>query len=93
MFPRTATKDRFVPQQAAVSMRVNSEFVSNKIDEKALQHEKHDEQRIWTWRGIVIELREEQQNAVVSMRVNSESVSNKIDESDVQFEMHDEERI
>jgi hypothetical protein len=25
-----------------------------------LQFEKHPEQRIWTWRGIVIDLREEQ---------------------------------
>jgi hypothetical protein len=42
-------------------MRVNSESVSNKIDESDLQSEKHDEQRIWTWRGIVIDLREEQE--------------------------------
>jgi hypothetical protein len=41
-------------------MRVNSEFVSNEIDESDLQHEKHDEQRIWTWRGILIDLREKQ---------------------------------
>jgi hypothetical protein len=42
-------------------MRVNSESVSNEIDESDLQDEKHDEQRIWTWRGIVIDLREEQE--------------------------------
>ena len=41
------------------SMRVNSEFVSNEIDESDLQYEKHFEQIIWTWRGIVIDLREE----------------------------------
>jgi hypothetical protein len=41
-------------------MRVNSESVSNEIDESNLQREKHCEQRNWTWRGIVIELREEQ---------------------------------
>jgi hypothetical protein len=28
------------------SIRVNSEFVSNEIDESELQYEKHDEQRI-----------------------------------------------
>jgi hypothetical protein len=42
-------------------MRINSESVSNEIDESDMQYEKHDEQRIWTWRGIVIELREEQE--------------------------------
>jgi hypothetical protein len=41
-------------------MRVNSESVSNEIDESELQDEKHSEQRIWIWRGIVIDLREEQ---------------------------------
>jgi hypothetical protein len=40
-------------------MRVNSESDSNEIDESDLQNEKHDEQRIWTWGGIVIDLREE----------------------------------
>jgi hypothetical protein len=39
-------------------MRVNSESVSNEIDESDSQHEKHLEQRIWTWWGIVIDLRE-----------------------------------
>jgi hypothetical protein len=41
-------------------MRINSEFVSNEIDESNVQCEKHDEERIWRWRGIVIDLREEQ---------------------------------
>jgi hypothetical protein len=40
-------------------MRVNSELVSNEIDESDSQHEKHSEQMIWTWRGIVIDVREE----------------------------------
>jgi hypothetical protein len=40
-------------------MRANSESGSNEIDESDLQYEKHAEQRIWTWRGIVIDLREE----------------------------------
>jgi hypothetical protein len=41
-------------------MSVNSASVSNEIDESDVQSEKHDEQRIWTWRGIVIDLSEEQ---------------------------------
>jgi hypothetical protein len=60
-------------------MYVNSESVSNEIDESDLQSEKQEGQRIWRWRGIVIDLREEQEwNAFDSMRVNSESVSNEI---------------
>jgi hypothetical protein len=35
-------------------MRVNSDFVSNEIDEIELQIEKQYEQRIWKWRGIVM---------------------------------------
>jgi hypothetical protein len=46
VLPGTVTKDRFVPLQAPASMRVNSESVSNEIDESDSQHEKHDEQRI-----------------------------------------------
>jgi hypothetical protein len=42
-------------------MCVNSESDSNEIDESELQDEKHGEQRIWTWRGIVIDSREEQE--------------------------------
>jgi hypothetical protein len=42
----TTTKDRFVSRQARASMRINSESVSNEIDESELQHEKHSEQRI-----------------------------------------------
>jgi hypothetical protein len=42
----TTTKDRFVLQQAPASMRVNSESVSNEIDESDLQNKKHFEQRI-----------------------------------------------
>jgi hypothetical protein len=34
-------------------MCVNSDSVSNEIDESELQFEKHSEQRIWTWWGIV----------------------------------------
>jgi hypothetical protein len=61
-------------------MRVNSESISNEIDESDLQFEKQHEQRIRRWRGVVIDLRDKQwQNAFDSMRVNSESVSNEID--------------
>jgi hypothetical protein len=44
----TITKDRFVSEQAPASIRINSESVSNEIDESDLQYEKRDEQRIWT---------------------------------------------
>jgi hypothetical protein len=33
-------------RNAFASMRVNSDLLSNKIDENDLQNEKHDEQRI-----------------------------------------------
>jgi hypothetical protein len=39
-------KDKDVAAKAQASMRVNSESVSNEIDECELQCEKHDEQRI-----------------------------------------------
>jgi hypothetical protein len=42
----TTTKDRHVAAKALASIRVNSESVSNEIDESDLQGEKHDEQRI-----------------------------------------------
>jgi hypothetical protein len=42
-------------------MRANSESRSNEIDESEKQYEKHDEQRIWTWGGIVIGLRDQQE--------------------------------
>jgi hypothetical protein len=42
----TTTKDKFVPKQAQVSMRVNSESGSNEIDESDLQLAKQNEQRI-----------------------------------------------
>jgi hypothetical protein len=40
------TKERFVSQQTQASMCVNSESVSNEIDENELQYEKHSEQMI-----------------------------------------------
>jgi hypothetical protein len=38
-------------------MCVNLESVSNEVEESNWQDEKHDEQIIWTWRGIVIDSR------------------------------------
>jgi hypothetical protein len=62
----------------------------NEIDESDRQYKKHDEQRISTCRGIVIDLRAESLNADDSMRFNRESFSN---ESEGQNEKHDEQRI
>jgi DNA-dependent RNA polymerase auxiliary subunit epsilon len=42
----TTTKDRHAAAKALASMRVNSEFVSNEIDDSKLQYERHSEQRI-----------------------------------------------
>jgi hypothetical protein len=39
------TKNKGVPAKARASIRLNSESVSNEIDESDLQHEKHHEQR------------------------------------------------
>jgi hypothetical protein len=44
--PGTTTKDRRVAAKAPASMRVNTESVSNEIDESESQCEKHSEQRI-----------------------------------------------
>jgi hypothetical protein len=46
VFSGITTKDRSVIAQARASIRVNSESISNEIDESDLQYEKHDEQRI-----------------------------------------------
>jgi hypothetical protein len=56
-------------------MRVNSEFVSNEIDESELQNEKQDEQRIWTWRGIVIDVIGAYPNASLPIRVTGRVVT------------------
>jgi hypothetical protein len=44
-------------------------------------------------RGILIDLKAENENASDSMRFSRESFSNEVDESDRQFERHDERRI
>jgi hypothetical protein len=46
VLPGTTNKERFVPQQALASIRVNSEFASNEIDESEFQYEKQCEERI-----------------------------------------------
>jgi hypothetical protein len=74
-------------------MRFSCESCSNEIDNSEVQYEKDDEQRMSTLRGIVIDLRAQQENADDSMRVSRESFSNEIDESDLQFERHDEQRM
>jgi hypothetical protein len=86
------TKSRPVPAKAADSIR-NTDVESNEIDESELQYEKHDEQRISTARGIVIDLRAEEENTDDSIRGNRESFSNEIDESDLQYEKHDKQKI
>jgi hypothetical protein len=42
----TIAKDRFVSEQAPASTRINSEYVSNEIDESELQCERQYEERI-----------------------------------------------
>jgi hypothetical protein len=47
----------------------------------------------WTFRGISIDLSDENENDFDSIRSNCEFDSNEIDESDVQCEKHDYPRI
>jgi hypothetical protein len=58
-----------------------------------MQFEKHDEQRISTRQGIVIDLRPEEENADDSIRHSHESFSNEIDENELHSEKHDEQKI
>jgi hypothetical protein len=53
-----------------------------KLVKVSLHFEKHDEQRISTPRGILIDLRAEQENADDLPRLSPESFSNEIDESE-----------
>jgi hypothetical protein len=46
-----------------------------------------------TFRGITIDLSDDQKNALHSIRVKCESDSNVIDESDLQYEKHLDPRI
>jgi parvulin-like peptidyl-prolyl isomerase len=88
-FTGTITNDR-----RAAARFANPEPRSNEIDESESQYEKQSEQRVRTSRGIVIDLREEQnENALDSIHVNSESVSSEINESDLQNKKHSEQTI
>jgi hypothetical protein len=51
------------------------------IDESESQYEKHFDPRISTFRGIMIDLSDDDENADDSIRVNRELDSNVIDES------------
>jgi hypothetical protein len=80
-------------RKAHLSIRVNCEFCSNKIDENDLQPLKHKEPRMSTPHGIIIDCSAEYWNASDSIRDNRESDSNEIDESDVHPEKQNEPRI
>jgi hypothetical protein len=54
------------------------------IDESDIQYEKHEEPRISTLLGIMIDWSDEYKNAFDSIRLNREFDSNVIDESDSQ---------
>jgi hypothetical protein len=64
--------------KSKVLIRVNRDSDSNEIDERDRQHEKHDEQRISTLRGIMIDRSDDDEHADDSMRANLESCSNAI---------------
>jgi hypothetical protein len=55
------------------------------IDESDLHLEKHVDPRISTFRGIMIDLSDDDENADDSIRANCEFDSNVIDESDLQY--------
>jgi hypothetical protein len=72
-------------KSARASIRFKSEFDSNEIDESDSHLRKHDEQRISTLRGILIDSSEDPEdpeNADDSIRFNLEFDSNEIDESE-----------
>jgi hypothetical protein len=52
------------------------------MEESDVQPEKHNEQRISTFRGITIDSSDDDEKAFDSIRVNLELDSNVIDESD-----------
>jgi DNA-dependent RNA polymerase auxiliary subunit epsilon len=87
------TISTFSRSNARDSIRFNCEFDSNVIDESELQYEKQDELRISTFRGIMIDLSDDDENANDSIRFNCEFDSNVIDESDSQYEKHFEQSI
>jgi hypothetical protein len=58
---------------------LNSEFDPNEFHESDLQHEKHDDPRMWTFRGIWMDLSDEENSADDSIRVNCDNDSNESD--------------
>jgi hypothetical protein len=48
-----------IPVNVLDSMLINLESGANRTDTSGLQNEKHSEPRTWTFRGIVIDMREE----------------------------------
>jgi hypothetical protein len=48
-----------------------------------MHDQRNNEQKISTWRGTEIDLREDHENPFDSRRINSESVSNEVDESEL----------
>jgi hypothetical protein len=73
-------------------MRFNREFGSNVRDESEWQDEKHEEQKILTLDGIIIDRIVELAKACDSIRVKHEWDSNEIDESK-QLRKHEEQKI
>jgi hypothetical protein len=69
-------------ENASDSIRANLDPDSNKTEENDLQAEKHDEPRISTLRGTMIDRSDEYVNASDSMCLSFDSDSNEIDDSD-----------
>jgi hypothetical protein len=63
------------------SARVNYDSLSNEIDESDPAPENHSRQRIGSWRGIVIDSREEESLDVIG--VDSNPAPNEMDANDL----------
>jgi hypothetical protein len=81
------------PANASDSMRIARENDSNVIDKSDWHQDKHDEPRISTLLGIMIDWSDDLSNDSDSIRVKCEFDSNVIDESDSQDEKHVDPRI
>jgi hypothetical protein len=66
---------------------------SNQIDVSDLHHEKQDEPRISTLRGMIIEWSDDDENAEDSICVHREFYSNEIDASHLNPEKHHRQTI
>jgi hypothetical protein len=74
-------------------MRFNCEFDSKEIDVSKSQKATHDNPRISTLHGIIIDSSDEDENAFDSIRISREFDSNEMDESDSHDKKHDEPKI